>query len=112
MPAPLRNEYLGFLNRELHLTPEQRQTISSAVHQSQERVSIMYELIAPDVREELRLTREEIRSHLNPEQRRRFEELPKKFPRRPDERERLAPDRRPGRPEFRPPPEGDHPPPL
>jgi Spy/CpxP family protein refolding chaperone len=95
-PAQMqRMEFLVRANRELDLTPEQRQRIERILREGQERTRQLWETISPDMRKELQLVRERIKVELTPEQRRHFEELmrrPLRPPGNPDEslpRERL-----------------------
>ena len=83
LPPMLREEYVQFVARELNLSPQQREAIAGIVDKSQERVRILYDLISPDLREELRFTREEIKAQLTPGQREKFEQLPPRRPRGP-----------------------------
>ena len=96
IPPPLRHEYVTYLAQELQMSPQQRVAISNLVHESQERVRTLYDFIGPDLREEIRLTREEIRALLTPEQQRKFDELPRKLPRRTDRTERREGAKRDG----------------
>jgi len=98
-PAQMqRMEFLVRVNRELELTPEQRERIERILKEGQERTRQIWDAVAPDMRKELQLVRERIKVELTPEQRRRFEELMKR-PLRPQGRSDAAqtPDRlRPG----------------
>jgi DNA-binding MarR family transcriptional regulator len=94
-PAQLqRMDFLVRANRELDLTPEQRERIERILREGQERSRQIWETIAPDMRKEFQLVRERIKVELTPEQRRRFEELMKRPPR---------PAVRPGNPDDAPP---------
>lgn len=77
-PQMLREEFVRQMQRELDLSPGQKEKISRTVHKAQERIRICYDSIAPDVRDELRRTREEMRSELTPEQAKQFEEFLRK----------------------------------
>lgn len=74
-PQMLREEFVRQMQKNLTLSPQQDEKILRAVHDSQERIRIYYDLIGPDIREELRQTREAIQAELSPEQVRQFEEL-------------------------------------
>jgi hypothetical protein len=87
MPVPLRNEYIQNLGRELRMSDQQRGAVSNVVQQSQDRVRHLHDRIAPDVRDEVRRTRQEIRALLTPEQQRQFDELPRRRLRRGDRQE-------------------------
>ena len=110
-----RMEFLVRANRELELTPEQRERIERILKEGQERTRQIWETVGPDMRKELQLVRERIKVELTPEQRRRFEELMKRpgrqgvrsegapvRPGNPGEMEPLLPPRQP-RPEPLPP---------
>jgi Spy/CpxP family protein refolding chaperone len=73
--AGQQGELFRRMERQLELTPDQRQRIEAIVKESQERVRALAEDLAPRTREELRRMREKIREELTPEQRRKFERL-------------------------------------
>ena len=105
-PWEVREEYVGRLVRDLGLTEAQSEEILQTVQESQHRVKILFELIGPEMREEMEQVRETIRGVLTPEQQTAFEELRKK--------RRFSSGRRPPRheggsfrPEDRPPPPGE-----
>lgn len=84
----LRDEYVRLLSQQVGLTAEQKEQTLKIVHESQQRVQLLTSLIEPEMREELKNTREKIRAIMTPEQKVRYEEFLKK--------------RRPGRPEHKP----------
>jgi Spy/CpxP family protein refolding chaperone len=84
---------------ELELSPEQSAKIEFILAESQERTRELWEEVAPQMREEVKATQEEIRSVLTPQQQEKFEELMKK---RRHDRERKDPPHNP--------PPGDPPP--
>jgi Spy/CpxP family protein refolding chaperone len=90
-----RMEFLVRANRELDLTPEQRQRIERILREGQERTRQLWETISPDVRKEIQLVRERIRVELTPEQRRQFEELMRRPQRPPGNPEEPLPRDRP-----------------
>jgi hypothetical protein len=71
-PLPIgedrRQEYLGKLDRELHLTPDQRAKVEQILCQSQDRMKMIWDPIAGEVKDEYRRTRKEIWEILTPEQ--------------------------------------------
>jgi Spy/CpxP family protein refolding chaperone len=73
-----RAEFLKRLEKELDLTAEQRDQIGRIMKESQERTRRAWEQIAPQMGEELKGVREEIRGVLTPEQRKEFTELMKR----------------------------------
>lgn len=75
MPWQVREEYVGFLNKELNLSPEQNQRISHLIRDSQQRIKDLYEEINPRIRAELKGVRAAIDEVLDPNQRARFEDL-------------------------------------
>jgi hypothetical protein len=70
-----RMEFLIRANRELELTPEQRERIERILREGQEKTRKLWEGVAPEMRKELQLVRERIKVELTSEQRKRFEEL-------------------------------------
>ncbi len=78
MPWMVREQFVQFLAEKINLTEEQKDKILKIVHQSQQRTQILTGLIEPEMKEELRATRESIREVLNPEQREKYEEILKK----------------------------------
>jgi hypothetical protein len=80
LPRGLRTDWLERLDREVHLTPEQRERIEKILAEGQERNRQLWERILPDMRREMQQTHERIRAVLDPEQRQRFEELMKQRP--------------------------------
>ena len=71
-PLPIgqdrRDEYLAKLDRELQLTPQQRQKVEAILCESQKRMKEIWEPFEPEVKEEYRRTRREISEVLTPEQ--------------------------------------------
>lgn len=70
-------DFLGRLDRELDLQPEQHRRIQKILEESQKNTKEIWEKIAPEVREEMKRSREEIRNILTAEQRKRMDELMK-----------------------------------
>jgi Spy/CpxP family protein refolding chaperone len=96
-----RFEFLRRAERELNLTPDQRDQIDQLLKASQERTKKLMEPVAPKMREEVQQTKAEFRAVLTPQQRERFDQLVKqqqrpREPRRPlPQRERI-PEGAPG----------------
>ena len=99
----LSREFIQVLERQLHLTSEQRERVDKIMIEGQERVRELRSRIDPELRKELQQTREQIRAVLTPAQREQFEEMMKRSPRRsergemptqPEGRFRDARDRR------------------
>ena len=80
----LSREFIQVLERQLHLTPEQRERVDTIMAAGQERVRELRSRIDPELRKELQQTREQIRAVLTPEQREQFEQMMKRSPRRND----------------------------
>jgi hypothetical protein len=70
-----RYEFVRRAERQLDLTPEQRQRIDGLVRDSQQRTKTLWEGFSPKLVEEMRKVREQVRDVLTPEQRKRFDEL-------------------------------------
>lgn len=87
-------EFLTKLDKKLDLTPEQREQIAGIMKASQERTQKVREQIAPQMNDERKRVREEIRGVLTPAQRKQFAEL-MKGTRKADTN---APSARPARP--------------
>ncbi len=80
----LSREFIQILERQLELTPDQRERVGKIMADGQERVRELRSRIDPEMRKELQQTREQIRAVLTPEQRERFEQLMKRTSRRND----------------------------
>ncbi len=88
-PGVVRLEFLRRVQRELDLTPGQRERIDRILKESQERSRKIMEPVNPDLRLEFQRTRDEFKEVLTPEQRQRFEEM-LKHPQRPRDQHRPA----------------------
>jgi Spy/CpxP family protein refolding chaperone len=76
-----RPEFLKRIKKALNLTPEQSDQIAKIMKDSQDRSRPLWDIIAPQMRKEVRRVREEIRAVLTPDQQEKFDELLKR-PRR------------------------------
>jgi Spy/CpxP family protein refolding chaperone len=94
-----RLEFLRRMEKQLDLTPSQRDDIAKIMKDSQERSRLLWDKIGPQMREELRKVRGEIRQVLTIDQQKRMDELLKSRPRKIDGAGAAT-----GRP-LRPPPE-------
>lgn len=92
----IRLDFLRRAQRELELSPQQRERIDLILKESQERTRRIMEPVSPQIRDEFQRARAEFRAVLTPEQQVRFDELAKQRPREA---------RRPGAPEPRSPEE-------
>ena len=95
-PTPagvMRIEFLRRMERELDLTPEQREPIDKVLKEGQERTKKLMETVEPRRREEFKRTIEEFREVLTPEQRKRFDDLVKQQQQRAREQRKAAPPR-------------------
>ncbi len=75
--GPLRphRDLLDRMQRQLYLTPTQREHIEKILRDNHERMKQLWDTIAPQAQEERRRVHELIRAELRPEQRERFEEM-------------------------------------
>jgi hypothetical protein len=74
-PVKVRNDFLTRFGKQLELTPEQSGRIEQILSDSQKRTKEISDGIAPFLREEVRHTRELIRTELTPEQSRKYDEM-------------------------------------
>lgn len=77
-PSPLpiqRAEFLRRMDKQLSLTPDQRERIAKIIHSSQDRTKPLWDIIAPQMRKEVKRVQDEIRQELTPEQQVRFADL-------------------------------------
>jgi Spy/CpxP family protein refolding chaperone len=81
MPGLLQNWFLERMTKELELTPEQQRILAKIISQSRERVQVLNSLVGPEIKEEMRALKDEIRAQLTPEQKQKFEDLCKPRPR-------------------------------
>ena len=85
-PPPLaqiqRPEFLRRMQKQLELTASQRDEIAKIMKASQERNRPLWDRIAPQMREEVKRVREEIRQVLTPGQQTKFDEMLKSRPRK------------------------------
>ena len=86
----MRIEFLRRMERELDLTPEQREPIDQILKQGQERMKKLQETVEPRRREEFKKTIEDFRTVLMPEQRKRFDDLVKQQQQRAREQRKAA----------------------
>jgi Spy/CpxP family protein refolding chaperone len=83
---PFRNmgkEFLERLDREVHLAAEQRKQIEKILEDSQKRNKEIWKKIEPEMREEMKKSRDLLRDVLTPDQNKRFDELMKRPPKPP-----------------------------
>jgi Spy/CpxP family protein refolding chaperone len=71
----VRLDLLRRMQKELDLSPDQRQRIDKLLKESQERTKKLMEPIAPELHAEVQRTKNEFRAVLTPEQQPRFDEL-------------------------------------
>jgi hypothetical protein len=74
-PLRQRGELLDRMQRQLYLSPVQREHIEKILRDSHERMKQLWDSIAPQAQEEHRRVDELIRAELQPEQQKRFEEM-------------------------------------
>ena len=68
-------ELMMRVQKELNLTPEQRERIEKVISEGQEQIRDLWDPIAPEVRQVLQEVRENLCRELTPEQKGRFDEL-------------------------------------
>jgi Spy/CpxP family protein refolding chaperone len=96
-PAPaapagvMRIEFLRRMERELELTPAQRDPVDKILKDGQERMKKLMDTVEPRRREEFKRTMEEFQAVLTPEQHKRFDELVKQQQQRARELRKAAP---------------------
>ena len=96
-PAPaapagvMRIEFLRRMERELELTPAQREPIDLILKNGQERMKKLMDTVEPRRREEFKRTMEEFQAVLTPAQHQRFDELVKQQQQRARELRKAAP---------------------
>jgi Spy/CpxP family protein refolding chaperone len=87
-PPPLaqiqRPEFFRRMQKQLDLTDSQRDQIAKIMKASQERNRPLWDKIAPQMREEVKRVREEIRQVLTPDQQKKFDEMLKSRSRKTD----------------------------
>ena len=77
-----RPEFLRRMQKQLDLTASQSDEIVKAMKASQERTRPLWDQIAPQLRQEMKRLREEIRQILTPDQQKKYDELLKSRPRK------------------------------
>lgn len=75
--GPLSREFAVVLERQLRLTPEQRDQVHKLLNEGQERIRELRQKIEPQVRQEMQRTHEQIQALLTAEQREQFQRLMK-----------------------------------
>jgi gas vesicle protein len=83
-PGPVlqmqRVDFLKRMDKQLDLSPEEHEQIAKILKASQERTEPLWDQIAPQMKDEVKKVREEIRGALTPEQRIKFAEFLKHNP--------------------------------
>ncbi len=92
-PGVMRLEFLRRMERDLDLTPEQREPIDKVLKEGQDRMRKISETVEPRRREEVKRTIEEFRAVLTPEQQKRFDDLLKQQQQRAREQRKAGPAR-------------------
>lgn len=87
----MRIEFLRRVERELKLTPEQREPVDKLLKEGQERTKKLMDTVEPSRREEFKKTLEEFRAVLTPEQRKRLDALIKQEQQRARDQRKAAP---------------------
>jgi hypothetical protein len=114
-PLRQRGDLLDRMQRQLYLTPVQREHIEKILRESHERMKLLWDSIAPQAQDEHRRVHELIRAELQPDQQKRWEQMVKsRGPNRPGDdrrrREEWRDQRGPRKMELvpYPPPQGEH----
>ncbi len=94
-PGVMRIEFLRRVERDLALTPAQREPVDKVLREGQERMKKLMETVEPRRREEYKRTVEEFRAVLTPEQRKRLDALLKQQQQRAREQRKAAPREHP-----------------
>lgn len=89
----MRIEFLRRMERELDLTPAQREPIDKILKEGQERMKKLMETVEPRRREEFKRTMDEFRAVLTPEQQKRLDDLVKRQQQRAREQRKAGPPR-------------------
>ena len=105
VPTPwfARREFLDRMDRQLNLSREQYDRIAKILQDSQQRTHKIVGRVSPEIQDELRHVRREIRTELTPEQAKKFDEL-QQLMRRPPRPLNESTDIRRGPPRRDPPP--------
>jgi len=74
-PSNTRLEFLRRAERDLRLTPEQRERTEKILREGQERIKALMEPVSGEIRDELARTREEFQQVLTSDQSAKFDEL-------------------------------------
>ena len=121
-PGLVNRQFVLGLDRQLKLTPEQRDKVEKFMMEGQERIRQLRSKLEPEMRKEMQSVNEQIKTILTPDQREQFERIMKqRFPLRgeqPNQPERRFREPRGDyqggfrepRGEQPPPPAGDEPP--
>jgi Spy/CpxP family protein refolding chaperone len=83
LPEIWSKEFVGHLNDELLLAPEQREKIEKIIAEGQELNHAIWTNNSAQMRKVVQDARQQIREQLTPDQRKEFEELMKRPPRKP-----------------------------
>lgn len=68
-----RGEFLGRLQKQLNLTPEQHEHIGQILRESNQRTKPLWDPVAAKMKEEIRIVTEKIKSELTPDQAAKFD---------------------------------------
>jgi Spy/CpxP family protein refolding chaperone len=76
-------QLMGSVQKELDLTPEQRERIEKVIGEGQDRIRDLWDRVAPEIDDELKDVRKKLCAELTPEQNKRFDELMKQSKNKP-----------------------------
>ena len=84
LPGMLRKDFIDRLDKELKLTPDQRERIEKVIGHGQEQARALWRDVEPEMHKTLGATKEKIRAVLTPEQQAQFNHLLKQKTRVPN----------------------------
>ena len=105
-PEMWRKDFIGHLDKDLNLTPEQHAAISKIIAEGQEQNRQIWTNVAPKLRDEMEQVHQRIRAQLTPDQQKKFEEMVKQFAPRHQSHNPSRPESTPPTNNMPPPSEG------
>src|SRR6185369_11970542 len=76
-------QLMGRVQKELNLTPEQRERIEKIISNGQEHIRDLWDQVSPEIQDELDDVQKKLCNELTPEQHKRFDELMKQSKNKP-----------------------------
>lgn len=90
-PRFMSDRFVEHLDRELQLTPQQRDAVKQISERHRQRIQALSDSIRPQMRQELDAMNAEIENVLNPDQQKKFRELSSRMHRRRGSRSGMPP---------------------